>query len=60
MSGLRLLGAALGVIIALCGVYATAFEGESSGFVPLAGGIVIVALATGVFDKNKQAKEGSE
>jgi hypothetical protein len=60
MSKLRLLGVTLGVLVLLYGGYTMVFEGESSGFVPAAGGIVIIALAMGVFDTNKQIEKGDE
>ena len=60
MSMVRLLGVALGVMISLYGIYLMAIDGESSGFVSVAGGIVIVALAMGVFDNNKQIEKGDE
>lgn len=52
MSKLSLLGFALGVLIIVYGIYAMAVEGNKSAFILITGGIVITALAAGIFSKN--------
>jgi hypothetical protein len=51
MTRLPLVGFALGVLVALYGIYVLGFEGENSGIIYLLGGIVITAIAAGLFSK---------
>ncbi|MEO1222183.1 MAG: hypothetical protein AAFY42_12670 [Pseudomonadota bacterium] len=59
MSKFSVAGIALGVAIMLYGGYALAVEGNNSAFIFITGGIVIAALAAGVFAK-RQSGGGAE
>ncbi|MEM7664389.1 MAG: hypothetical protein AAF250_00900 [Pseudomonadota bacterium] len=52
MSKLSLLLFAAGVLIAFFGVYSLIADGENSGFILIAGGIVMTAIAAGVIGKS--------